>query len=420
LIAAPHSLLPAPLRELFPCPELDDLRTWASEVIDAGGLVPVADVIERVEGIRPDRLRKRRLVGVADALAPLSIGIAPDPRFALRAPRFDEPVVLFRVPDDREAPTDASAGYLGELLHLALGVFVTHADGPVSEVERSHLADHIESARGLSRTERVRLRANLDWMIALPPDLGLLRSHLKGVPADLRGRLARIALAIAGADGVIDPAEVRAIERLYAALELEVVDAYRDLNGLVASAEPVTVFRPVRAETEYAIPAAPSEPEPVGPDSGPQTGRIVLDRSRISAIIDETSQVASVLHDIFGMDDEDEQAAEAAGESRAPVFPGLDAAHGDLVAILLARSVRSLREFESCAEELGLMPAGALETVNEWAFDRFGEALLEEDVDFELNAYVASMLERLPASGVGIAVSGRGVVAAPEGGGWKS
>ena len=31
------------------------------------------------------------------------------------------------------------------------------------------------------------------------------------------------------------------------------------------------------------------------------------------------------------------------------------------------------------------MPSGTLETINEWAFDRFDEALIEEDEVFEVN-----------------------------------
>ena len=81
-----HALLPEALWSLFPCPEKEELRTWTTEQIEAGGLVPVEDVVERLEGARPDKIGKHQLIGVADALARLGVGMAPDPRFALRKP----------------------------------------------------------------------------------------------------------------------------------------------------------------------------------------------------------------------------------------------------------------------------------------------------------------------------------------------
>ena len=91
-----HALLPEAIWSRFPCPEKEELRIWVANQVEAGGLVPVEDVIERLEGARPDKVGKRQLIGVADALARLGVGMAPDPRFALRQPRYGEPVVLFR------------------------------------------------------------------------------------------------------------------------------------------------------------------------------------------------------------------------------------------------------------------------------------------------------------------------------------
>ena len=40
------------------------------------------------------------------------------------------------------------------------------------------------------------------------------------------------------------------------------------------------------------------------------------------------------------------------------------------------------------------MAAGALESINEWAFDRFGDALIEEYDDYETNGDIAQQLMR--------------------------
>ena len=49
-----HALLPAALRGMFPSEELDGIRFWAADIVRNTGLVPVSDVLERLEGKRPE------------------------------------------------------------------------------------------------------------------------------------------------------------------------------------------------------------------------------------------------------------------------------------------------------------------------------------------------------------------------------
>ena len=380
-----HALLPDPLRALFPCPEMDELKAWAQDRIAQGGLVPVAALIERLEGVRPDRIGRRQLTGAADALARLAIGMAPDPRFALRSPRLGEPVVLFPLPGGVTRLEDVSEAYPSALLSLVLGTFIAHADGTVSESERRHLTAQFETSGILDASEKARLHANLEWMMAVPPDLGPIRKRLKDVGEEIRHELGRLTLAIVGADGVIDPAEIEAIRKLYRILGLEAKDVYSELHELAAAPGPVTVFRPRGSGIEYVIPPQPEEAvaqDPLAP--------IILDRERVSAIMADTARVSNVLHGIFSGDEDDTEDVRSEDmESTAPDrderFAGLDARHRSLAGELIRQPAWTPETFEKLARQFGLMPSGALETINEWAFDRFDEALIEEDGIFEVN-----------------------------------
>ena len=64
---------------------------------------------------------------------------------------------------------------------------------------------------------------------------------------------------------------------------------------------------------------------------------------------------------------------------------GLDSLHAELVRYLAQRRIWSREEFEQTAGELGLMPAGAIETINDAAFERCDEPLLEGDDPLEVN-----------------------------------
>ena len=243
-----HALLPERLWPLFPSAEMEDLRRWTEEIIEMGGLSPVEQVIERLEGVPPVKIGKRQLTGAADALARLSIGMAPDPRFALRSPKLGEPVVLFRLPEGVTALEQVSERYKNILVSIAMGSFVAHADGTIAAKERSALEARIDTA-DLSGAERARLLANLQWMLAVPPDLALFRRRLMDAPEAVRHELGQVALAMAAADGVVDPGEIKAIERLYKAIGLTTDGVYSDLHALTARSEPVTVRTGWRAGT---------------------------------------------------------------------------------------------------------------------------------------------------------------------------
>lgn len=387
-----HALLPEPIKHQFPCEELDGLKTWVQERIADGGLVPIVDLVERLEDARPDSIGKRQLTSAADALGALAIGMAPDPRFALRAPKFGEPVVLFQLPEGEPHLEMVSPGYQSALLTITLGTFIAHADGAVSDLERRHLEHRIEATAGLTTSERARLKANLDWMAAVPPDLSLLRRRLKDTDQDIRAELGRVSLAVAGSDGHIDPAEINALQKLYSALGLEAANIYSELHALAASSEPVLVHEPSTTGTEYAIPPDPA----LGKWSAPAAG-VELDHDRIAAIMSDTARVSGVLHTIFsddeeaedGQDEPESATAEMADDGR---LEGLDGKHRALVQELLLAESWTEEQFGELAAQFGLMPSGALETLNEWAYDRYDEPLLEQDGDLTVSPEVAAQL----------------------------
>jgi tellurite resistance protein len=370
-----HALLPTDLRELFPSEDLERLKTWAREQVAQGGLVPITEVIGQLEGEPPEKLTKRNLTSAADALARIGFGLAPDPRFALRAPKIDEPAVLFDLGQAVERLEDVSPTYPGALIELALGAFIAHADGHIADLERETLARRIEETAGLTDQERRRLMANLHWLLAVPPDMALLRRKLKETGPDSQAALRAALVSAAHADGMVQAEEVASIEKVYKALGLDPNLAYSDLH---AGDVPVTV----RA-------ARPGPPGEAIPAERPQTQ--TLDTARIAAIRADTERVSSVLGEIFSGDQgEDEETATIPVPS---ALTGLDPKHAALVRDLIAQDHWSEDAFSDLCGRHGLLASGALEVVNEWAFDTHDEALLDEYDGYDVAADIAAALK---------------------------
>lgn len=381
-----QALLPAELWRLFPSDELEELKDWAREQVATGGLVPALDVISRLEGETPEKLGKRNLTGAADALARIGFGMAPDPRFSLRGPKIDEPVVLFDLGEPVEQLEDVSPAYRTELFELALATFVAHADSKIVEAERRALREKIEAVSGMTELERKRLYANLEWYLDVPPDMSWMRSKLKDADAEHHLALRAAVVAIAHADSVIQSEEVACIEKIYKALGIDAGLVYADLHAGDVPDGPVRVKA---AEAE-----APGEQIP----DEPKAKAASLDAARIAAIRNDTERVSSVLGEIFSAD-EDVSDEAAAAHALPSSMAGLDPKHAMLVEQIIQRDHWTDEEFDEIASKQGLMPSGALEVVNEWAFDKFDEALLDEYEGYDVSPDIADTLRAEMAKG---------------------
>lgn len=372
-----QALLPSELWQIFPSKELEALKSWAATIVAQGGTVPVGDVIVRLEGAQTVKLAKRQLTGAADALARIGYGLAPDPRFALRAPVLGEPVVIFDLGGSVEQLEDVSPTYRGSLVELAFGSFIAHADGTIAEAERQSLLDRIAQTEDLTEQERRRLIANLEWMLAVPPDMTLLRRKLKDTGPESQAALRAALVSAALADGIIQAEEVAGLEKVYKALGLDPALVYSDLHAGGGGRGPVRV--------KPAQPGAPGEAIPQDRVAAAHP----LDAARIAAIRSDTERVSTVLGEIFAGDDEDEP------EDAAPasLLHGLDRKHANLVRQIIAQDHWSEDAFDALCKTAGLMSSGALEAINEWAFDRYDEALLDEYDGYDVAPDIAAALK---------------------------
>ena len=368
-----HALLPERLWEVFPSSEMDGLREWAGEIIGAGGLCPVEAVVKRLEGAVPEKIGKRQLTDAADALARLSLGMAPDPRFALRSPKLGQPIVLFGLPEGVTRLEAVSDRYRNLLVSVAIGSFVAQADESVGESELNALAAAIDRDPDLPEGERSRLQANLKWMMAVEPDLSLLRTHLRNASNETSHEMGQIALSIAASDGVISGKEVAALERLYSALGLEPGGIYSALHSLTSADDPVTVIPPAEGQPGFAIPPRPDSGIPLS-----------LDADRVAAVMTNTARVSALLNEIFQDDEPEEEPTEDHGQA-ASEFGGLDKKHAAFLGELISRHHWDEDEYRTLAHQFKLLPDGAMETVNEWSHERFGDLLIEEDNGFLIN-----------------------------------
>ena len=314
----------------------------------------------------------------------LDIGFEPDRRYGSRNLQVEGYALLFKAAGGAKVDGDTPA-FVAARAMIDVAALAANADGKIEPGEFESIKTDIRAVPDLGGVEKARLMAYAS--VLLKDTLGhqAANQKLKSLGHAEKEAVVRSATATILSDGQVTPAEVKFLERLYRTLGLPEERIYASLHrGSVVTDEPIQVAPELRSA---------GVPIPAPANAGvPHAGGIQIDRTRLERLRSETSAVSELLAGIFI----DEQAAAPAPTApsvpSAGRFSGLDASHSALLAALLDAESVDRGSFEEQARSLRLLPDGAIERINDWGFDQFGEPLIEEDEVVAIVAHLRSQL----------------------------
>ncbi len=324
-------------------------------------------------------LSREKVLTLARALESLHIGIEPDVLTGSRTPKSEDNVALFATQAD-DGDLRSSPAYSAASVTLDLACAVAAADGDTSPQEIMLLSQHIDSWSHLSGAHRKRLKAHLRLQLNQPPTLQSLKKKLEPLAEPAKRVVAAFLAHLAQVHGESSPAEVKLLERVYKTLQLDPQSLYSDLH-VASSGSSVG-----SSQTTPSIPgASPSKP----------VGGFALDQERIAQVQRETEQVSALLAQVF-VDDKpaepDDVVVEETVEDTSSIC-GLDADHSAFLRVLVSRTEWSHDELEAVASDMELMLDGALEQINDMAFEHFDMPVTEGEDPFEVNP---DIMDKLP------------------------
>jgi uncharacterized tellurite resistance protein B-like protein len=378
------SLLPKELITQIKIDKIINLQSWLGNILNSEAIrdIEAKELLSQL-GLNDNiSLTKADCVSVAQLLTTLGYGIEPDVRFGDNKIDPGGKAVLFLSEGDE--PRNPSATYTAAATVLHLASAISAADGVVSETEESQLERHLESALELSQPERKRLRAYLRWLILSSPGFSSLKKLLISLDEKSRKSIASFLINVAYSDGIIDPAEIKTLKKIYKLLELDEELIYSDIHSLQTGAanEPVTIQKGSSGSAEYAIPASGF----IAPQTENQA--LILDHEVIEKRIRDTQQIQAILGDIFVREEKvvvvEDKSTISTNASVETVF-GLDELHTKLVRDLIGSTHWSRSDFEGLCDKYGLMPDGAMETINTSTFKLYDDSLIEENDGIEVN-----------------------------------
>ncbi len=384
---------------------------WArGRITDGDETVSAEALIEMSGGDPSPKTFKRDLTKAANRLGREGIAIVPDQRLGYLHEGPQETVRLLLLPNPLPRIESASGDYAQSVLMAGLLAAVMHADDHAAEEEVEFLQSLVAENHGIDESEAARLEAWGEHLVEHPVAYARLARRLKTLETGAQPVLLELAVQMAQADHRVHPAEVEMLEKLCGSLGMPLADLYGALGA----------WRPVETaeddEDAQSRIVAWAEDEDVGgfaiqgmrPDGASAGTTVKLNRERVASIEVDTAEVAVLLSDVFV--DEADEASEpetpasivlvtqqaGATEDQTEGFDGhegLDAAHQALLDRLLEQQDLSRELFNEIARACDLMPDGAIETLNDWSFERFDDEIIEGDDTIVVNAALIGKME---------------------------
>lgn len=339
----------------------------------------VVDLLVRLpEGTE---ITKSKYSAICSALGALDLGIEPDVRFGGVVPDLSEAIALFRV-DGMGAEPSLGSAFPGAALLLQLASAVAAADGTFGLEEEQLLRSQIQLSPSLLIHEKQRLQARLTLFKSSPPNLNGLKKRIDSMELSSKGVIGDVLVRVVQADGVIEASEVKSLEKIFKLLGLDMTSLYSKLHGAAAAAaEPVTVRPGDEAPATFGIPKRPLV--------ATSPGGMKLDMAKVEALKADSIKVSALLGAIFTEQDEppveDSALVTQSIEGTSGLGLNLDSEHLGLLQVLLQRAQWTRSELEELCADRGLMVDGAIEHINEAAFERFDQPLLEGDDPVDVN-----------------------------------
>ncbi|MDP2716917.1 MULTISPECIES: TerB N-terminal domain-containing protein [Chromatiaceae] len=361
-------LLPKELANESGSPVIGSFKQWAEQIIaDQKGLTTVKEFWSHTGMPLPKNLNKKEIDLLTNLAAKADIGIAPDQRFHLTKFKSDGNIVLFSL--GHGAFFESTPAFHEVMLALRLGAMVAAIDGVIALDEERALRRIIEHDDKLSPTEKNSLSAYLTWRLNSPANTAGLSARIEQLNETQIQFLKKFIISIALADGKVDAHEIKQIEKLYTSLGLDKSLVASDIHHLT---------------TTQNGPLSPQQ------DISKTKDVFQLDEDILAMHESDTSDAKLMLESIFAVDDEPESEQIIASSSQQD---SLDMSHKALFDELITKTIWPRKEVHELCSKFNLMVDGAIETINNWAYEKVDAPVLDDDGDIYVDLEIVEELK---------------------------
>jgi tellurite resistance protein len=366
-------LLPNDLLNEFENPLIKDFQSWVRQHVIANnnGICNFKDFWQQTKLPLPKRINKKEQELTCNLIEKSGYAFAPHPTLHGSRLSIEDPIVIYEA--DNSAKIKNSAVFDDVVVKLRLGSIIANADLKVHSSEMSFLQNLIHSNDNLISDEKMSLEAYLKWLLNSSSDFKGLKASLEKLRDNDKEVVRRMLISVALSDGKIDSNEVKEIEKLYTILGLDKSNVPADIHELSSSRSSN------KAQVNRANITHGEKPD------------FTLDESVLELHETETKSAQNILNQIFKneeetvTEDEDSPVAEPTLENKALA----------IYKIISDKDRIERAEFEKICSEYGFFVDAAIDSINEWSFDKVDAPVLEDDIDIIIDREIADELKEI-------------------------
>jgi hypothetical protein len=340
------------------------------------------------------------LARLSEGLWTLGVGIEPDGHDPEVDVAFEAPACLFRLPSTCRGTAYRTTvnAETRTVVDVAVScAIVANADAPDI---RGRIANVILEGADADPLERARLNAYASIAAPAPARVPRLIKAAAKLPQGYRNAAARAAVVAVSSKPRLSVQVVRHLEKVQKALDLPIEGLHAALHRVRAEYAETAISPEV--VDEIALDAVRREVEGGDASGEPLAEAVKIDPVRLARARQETEAVSKALAEVFAVADDAEEKRAAASKAKPPPasgpFDGLDADHGALLGAVLDVGTMSREDFDARAKDRKLLAVGAIERINDWAFDVFDGPVLEDGDEISVPAHLLDRLKETRCS----------------------
>lgn len=362
-----HALVLLPKSYLISCevPFISNFAEWLSHSVQkCHGDVSLSEIWLKLDMLIAGKVTKKEFSLLTNLLEKTGHGFSPDPRYIPEKLKFDSDISIFNT--DFEGVFEPSSEFyrMQALIKFGAILFLNDInfdfnttimflidDDALSEIEKDHLISYFK------------------WIVSSDLSLKGLKPFVKNLSVDDCLLVSQALIGIYATGGIVCMDKMKSLEKIYIVLGLAKETVVTDVHN----ASSVT-YRQVKL-------------------SNKQSNSFEIDHEYLKKIESETSDVQSILGDIFNEDSIESEKSpikDATNETKIEIenYHGLSGNNLILYKALIKNDEWESEAVQSLCKELNLMLDGAIEEINDWAFDLVDAPIIEiEDsiiIDLEI------------------------------------
>lgn len=297
----------------------------------------------------------------------IGFGIVPDYTVDNKKFSFGDVCVIYR--NEEGYPTERTLKYKSIELFIKLASYVVLMD-KVLEDDFDFVEQQVALYADTAGNQR-HLAASVRWRFSSkkrPPIDKQIRNAIGALTNEQCTLMSNALIRIACIDGDVHPKRIEGLKKILPLLGVEVDNIHSQIHRILTDGEGFATIEKKSDAVEFAIDTE------IGKENNQIKSKIILNSEKLHIFEQQTKNAQELLSEIFVDDD-------IPASRNAIDNPARDK-WKDVLTLLLSKEKWEREEIENKCQEMGLMLGAVLEQINDFAYDKVDDVVVEDDGEY--------------------------------------